>query len=216
MSTKTDKQAFVSFLIESEVLRFGDFTTKSGRKSPYFINTGNFRTGGQLAALGGYYAGHIRESCGPFDALFGPAYKGIPLAAAAAIGLYERCGIDAPWFCNRKEAKDHGEGGRYIGYAPQKGDRVVFLDDVITAGTALRESLPLLQEAGVIVKDMCIAVDRCERGVESGRRAVEEIKAEYGVEVHSLVTVYDIIEYLKAKGDEEANVQAMEQYLAKQ
>ena len=135
------KKEFIEFMMESDVLRFGDFVTKSGRNTPYFVNTGNFRTGKQIATLGKFYAALIKENCGDnFDCMFGPAYKGIPLATAAAGALYNEYKIDKPYFFNRKEEKDHGEGGSLVGYKPQDGDKVIIIEDVITAGTAVRET----------------------------------------------------------------------------
>ena len=171
------KREFIAFMMSADVLRFGDFTTKSGRKTPYFVNTGNYRTGGQSSRLGSFYAACIRETVGDrFDAMFGPAYKGIPLATAAAGALARDFGIDKPFFFNRKEAKDHGEGGSLVGYAPKDGDRVIIIEDVITAGTAIRETIPVLKSAAdVRVTDMFISVNRCEVGQTPGKTAVMEV-----------------------------------------
>ena len=140
----TYREEFIHFMVRSGVLTFGDFTTKSGRKTPYFVNTGNYKTGAQAARLGDYYAACIQEHMpGGVDALFGPAYKGIPLAVAAASSLYRGYGRDLPYCFNRKEAKDHGEGGSMVGYKPQDGDRVAIIEDVVTAGTAVRESIEI-------------------------------------------------------------------------
>ena len=147
MSYKTD---FIEFMVRSGVLRFGDFTTKSGRKSPYFVNTGNYRTGAQMSKLGKYYAECLKNNVGEdFDVLFGPAYKGIPLATVTACALYTEYGIDKPYCFNRKEVKDHGEGGNMVGAKLSDGDRVVIIEDVITAGTAIRETLPVLKAAAI-------------------------------------------------------------------
>lgn len=191
------KAQFIEFMVRAGVLRFGEFKTKSGRLSPYFINTGNYRTGAQLAKLGEYYAECIMKATGgDFDLLFGPAYKGIPLAVAAASSLYSRFGVDRPYCFDRKEAKDHGEGGVFVGSPLADGDRVLIVEDVITAGTAVRETLPkLFSAAKVEVKDMIISVNRMEIG-PSGKTAVDDVKDEFGITVHSIVTVRDIIEHM--------------------
>ena len=189
-------------MIESGVLSFGDFTLKSGRKSPYFINTGKYRTGAQLSRLGEAYAACLKDAVGEdFDVLFGPAYKGIPLAAATAEALYRLYGIDRAYCFNRKEAKDHGEGGSFVGAPLADGNRVVIIEDVITAGTAVRETVPLLQAAAdVRIGHMIISVDRMEKG-PSGRTAVEDVYAEFGIRVHPIVTVREIVDYLYAHND---------------
>ncbi len=210
-----EKKAFIEFMMDADVLRFGQFTTKSGRLSPYFVNTGNYRTGAQINALGGFYAALVKETCGgDFDAMFGPAYKGIPLATTTAAALAREYGIDKPYFFNRKEAKDHGEGGSLVGYKPQDGDRVIIIEDVITAGTAVRESMPILQgAAAVTVKDMFISVDRCEVGTTPGKTAVMEVKEQFGIDVHAIVTAKDIHDYL-AQSDQFSDVlPLMEQYM---
>ncbi len=211
------KRKFIGFMIESDVLRFGEFITKSGRKTPYFINTGNYRTGRQIALLAEFYGKLIAEKCGDeFDCMFGPAYKGIPLAAATAAALYRRYGMDKPYFFNRKEEKDHGEGGSLVGYKPKDGDRVIVIEDVITAGTAIRETMPILTGAAkVTVPHMFISVDRCETGRNPGKTAVSEVREEFGTEVHSIVTVRDIHEYLKEAGAEKSLIENMEDYMAK-
>jgi orotate phosphoribosyltransferase len=213
--TEAEKRAFIQFMLDAEVLRFGSFTTKSGRQSPYFINTGNYRTGGQIAALGKFYAALIRGLCGDdFTALFGPAYKGIPLVTAAAAALAQEYGIDKPYFFNRKEVKDHGEGGSIIGYHPQNGDRIILVEDVITAGTAIREVMPLLAAFGrVRVTDMFISVDRCEYGSTPGQTAVMEVAREFGVKVHALVTVADIRAWLADSGGDPADIGRMDAYM---
>jgi len=162
----TYKEEFITFMVRAGVLTFGDFVTKSGRKTPYFINTGNYKTGAQAAQLGDYYAACIQEHLPDgVDCLFGPAYKGIPLAVAAASSLYRNYGRDLPYCFNRKEAKDHGEGGSMVGYKPQDEDRVVIVEDVVTAGTAVRESLALFQALGDLkVTALIVSVDRMERG----------------------------------------------------
>lgn len=211
-----NKTAFIEFMINAGVLRFGDFTTKSGRKTPYFINTGNYKTGRQIATLGQFYADRIRDICGEnFDAIFGPAYKGIPLATAVAAALATHHHIDKPFFFNRKEEKDHGEGGSLVGYRPADGDRIIIVEDVITAGTAVREVMPILESCGdITVRDMFISVDRCEVGTIPGKTAVMQVYEEFGLTVHPLVTVRDIYEYLKTRSDYADVLPLMEQYMA--
>ena len=168
------KIEFIEFMMSADVLRFGDFVTKSGRNTPYVVNTGNDKTGKQIATLAKFYSKMITETIGDkFDAMFGPAYKGIPLAAATAATLATEYDIDKPYFFNRKEKKDHGEGGNLVGYKPQDGDNVVIIEDVITAGTAIRETMPILFDAAdVKVKDMFISVNRCEVGKNGNKTAV--------------------------------------------
>ncbi len=209
------KREFIEFMMGADVLRFGEFKTKSGRMSPYFVNTGNYRTGSQIAALGKFYAACIRENCGrDFTAMFGPAYKGIPLVTAAAAALSSQFGIDKPYFFNRKEAKDHGEGGNLVGYQPKDGDKVIIIEDVITAGTAVRETVPVLKAAAdVQITDMFISVNRCEIGQEGQKTAVMEVKDEFGIEVHSIVTVRDIREYLADKPEYATVLKNMDHYM---
>ena len=209
------KKEFIEFMLSAGVLRFGNFVTKSGRHTQYFVNTGNYKTGAQLHTLGGYYASLVKETAGDaFEAMFGPAYKGIPLATACASALYRDYGIDKPIFFNRKEAKDHGEGGSTIGYAPQDGDRIIIIEDVITAGTAVRETMPILKAcADVQTPHMFISVDRCEVGQTPGKTAIMEVEEEFGVQVHPIVTVLDIHEYLKEQGADPALLSAMEGYM---
>ena len=190
----TYKEEFIRFMVESGVLRFGEFTLKSGRKAPYFINTGNYKTGAQLAKLGEYYAECIHESGLDADTLVGPAYKGIPLAVSAAIALYGKYGTDMSYCFDRKEAKDHGEGGVFVGKKLEDGERVILVEDVMTSGKALREILPKLAAAAKTqIVGMIISVDRMEKGLESGLSAVEEAYKEFGVKVYSIVTMADII-----------------------
>lgn len=216
MLTQTKKD-FIKFMMSADVLRFGEFQTKSGRLSPYFINTGNYKTGKQIATLGYFYAKLIQETCGDnFDAMFGPAYKGIPLVTAAASSLATEFEMDKPYFFNRKEVKDHGEGGSLVGYQPKDGDRIIIVEDVITAGTAIRETIPVLTaSAKVEVKDMFISVNRCEIGQNSQKTAVMEVKEEFGISVHALVTVEDIREYLKSIWNYDSILVAMDQYIEK-
>ena len=191
------KEDFVKLIVRSGVLLFGDFTTKSGRKTPYFVNTGNYKTGAQAALLGEYYARNIQEHVeGKIDALFGPAYKGIPLAVAAGISMYRLFDRDVNYCFNRKEAKDHGEGGSMVGYKLRDGDRVLIVEDVITAGTAIRETLPVLRKAADIeIAGMVISVDRMERG-QGEKTAIQEVYEEFGIVTYPIVTVKEIIEIL--------------------
>ena len=216
MITEAKKQ-FIEFMMESDVLRFGDFVTKSGRSTPYFVNTGNYRTGKQIATLGKFYAALVKETVrNEFECMFGPAYKGIPLAAGCAAALYSEHGIDKPYFFNRKEEKDHGEGGSTVGYKPLDGDRVIIIEDVITAGTAIRETMPVLKKAAnVKVTDMFISVNRCEVGTTPGKTAVSEVADEFGIKVHSIVSVGDIYEYLKTSGKYADMIAKMEGYMDK-
>ena len=210
------KREFIEFMMSADVLRFGNFVTKSGRNTPYFVNTGNYRTGKQLATLGKFYARLIHETLGDqFDAMFGPAYKGIPLAAVTASTLAQEYDLDKPYFFNRKEEKDHGEGGSFVGYKPVDGDRIILVEDVITAGTAVREVMPQIMSCGdVKVTDMFISVNRCEVGKDCEKTAVMEVKEQFGIDVHAIVTVQDIHEYLK-EDPKYADVLAhMEQYMA--
>ena len=205
------KREFIDFIAEAGVLTFGDFTAKSGRKTPYFVNTGNFKTGMHISKLGDNYANRVVESGERFDALFGPAYKGITLAAATASSLYRNHGIDVPYFFNRKEVKDHGEGGSLIGYAPKDGDNIIIIEDVVTAGTAVRESLELLKRAAdVTVTALFVAVDRMERGTGE-RSTLDELRETFGINVYSIINARDIINSLP-DGDE--RIAKMEAYLA--
>ena len=210
------KVEFIEFMMSADVLRFGDFVTKSGRNTPYFVNTGNYKTGKQIATLAKFYSKLIKETVGEdFDAMFGPAYKGIPLAAAAAANLATEYDIDKPYFFNRKEAKDHGEGGSLVGYKPVDGDKLIIIEDVITAGTAIRETMPVLYGAAdVKVTDMFISVNRCEVGKDGTKTAVMEVMEEFGINVHSIISVKDIYEYLKEKGTYEDVLPKMEAYMA--
>ncbi len=210
-----EKKAFIEFMLSADVLRFGSFTTKSGRLSPYFVNAGNYRTGAQSGQLGSFYAANVAKICGDnFDAMFGPAYKGITLAISTAIALYRDHGIDKPFFFNRKEAKDHGEGGSLVGYKPVSGDRIIIIEDVITAGTAIRESLPILYACGdVKVTDVFISVDRCEYGLVKGKTAIMEVEETYGIKVHPLVTIVDLHDYLVEQGNNAEVLAAMEKYM---
>ncbi|MCL2226240.1 MAG: orotate phosphoribosyltransferase [Oscillospiraceae bacterium] len=205
------KNEFIDFMKSAGVLTFGDFTTKSGRKTPYFVNTGNYKTGMHVSVLGDYYADCVAESGVQFDALFGPAYKGITLVAATASSLYRNHGVNVPYFFNRKEAKDHGEGGSLVGYAPKDGDKIVIIEDVVSAGTSVRESLQLFKAiADVTVSALFVSVDRMERGAGE-LTALDDLREEFGIDVYTIITVRDIIESLPL-GD--GRIAKMETYLA--
>ena len=205
------KKEFIDFMADAGVLTFGDFTTKSGRKTPYFVNTGNYKTGMHISALGDYYAELVVASGEQFDALYGPAYKGITLAAATASSLYRNHTIDIPYFFNRKEVKDHGEGGSLIGYKPKDGDRIIIIEDVVTAGTSVRESLQLLKAtADVTITALFVSVDRMERG--TGKlTTLDQLNKEHGINVYSIINARDIIASFP-QGDE--RIEKMESYLA--
>ncbi|MBR1863495.1 MAG: orotate phosphoribosyltransferase [Ruminococcus sp.] len=194
----TYKEEFIRFMVESGVLTFGDFTLKSGRKAPYFINCGNYKTGAQLAKLGEYYAECIVDNKIPVETLFGPAYKGIPLAVSAVVALSNKFGIDVSYCFDRKEAKDHGEGGMFVGKKLTDGEKVVIIDDVMTSGKALGESMPKLKSAAdVDVTGMVITVDRMEKALNSELSAVGQAYRDYGVKVYSIVNINDIIKAIE-------------------
>ena len=208
------KREFIEFLEEAGVLKFGDFVAKSGRNIPYFINAGMIKTGDQITKLGEFYAKAYFDKLGKKDAvLFGPAYKGIPLSISAAVALSKN-GLNVPFFFNRKEVKDHGEGGTFVGYTPQSGEEVVIIEDVITAGTAIRESMEMMKNLeGVKVIATFIMVDRKEKG-QGEKGAMQEIEEQFGFPVYSVVDVYDIIEYLEEDPANEENVTRIKNYLA--
>lgn len=208
------KREFIDFLKSANVLKFGDFTAKSGRKIPYFINAGEIKTGAQIARLGEFYARAYREKLGDKRAvLYGPAYKGISIAVSASVAL-AREGLDLPFFFNRKEAKDHGEGGVFVGYVPQAGEEIVITEDVITAGTAIRESMAILSKLeGVKVAATFVMVDRKEKG-QTDKGAMQEVEEEFGFPVYSVVDVYDIIEYLEEDAANAENVARIKNYLS--
>ena len=208
------KREFIQFLEGAGVLKFGDFTAKSGRKIPYFINAGDIKTGNQIAALGEFYAKAYLEKVGnKRTVLYGPAYKGISIAVSSSIALSKN-GLDLPFFFNRKEAKDHGEGGIFVGYTPKAGEEVVIVEDVITAGTAIRESMQNLASLeGVKVAATFVMVDRKEKG-QGEKSAMAEIADEFGFPVYSVVDVYDIIEYLEEDEKNRENVDRIKAYLA--
>ena len=207
------KREFIQFLESAGVLKFGDFTAKSGRKIPYFINAGEIKTGEQIAKLGEFYAKSYLEKVGNKRCvLYGPAYKGISIAVSASIGL-AKSGLDVPFFFNRKEAKDHGEGGVFVGYVPKENEEIVIVEDVITAGTAIRESMEILsslKDTKVIAT--FVMVDRKEKG-KTEKSAMAEVGEEFGFPVYSVVDVYDIIEYLEEDEANRENVERIKKYL---
>jgi orotate phosphoribosyltransferase len=200
---------FLAYCLEREVLRFGEFKLKSGRVSPYFFNAGLFNRGSDLVRLGRYYAEAIVDSGLEFDLIFGPAYKGIPLAAAVAVALQTEHGRDLPWAFNRKEAKDHGEGGTVVG-APLRG-RVLIIDDVITAGTAIREAVDIIRSAGAEPVGVAIALDREERG-RGDRSAIQEVEAEFGLRVIRVARLTDLIAMLETGGGNPGHLAALRAY----
>ena len=207
------KREFIQFLEGAGVLKFGDFTAKSGRNIPYFINAGDIKTGDQIAKLGEFYAKSYLEKVGKKRCvLFGPAYKGISIAVSASVALSKE-GLDVPFFFDRKEVKDHGEGGMFVGYTPKAGEEVVITEDVITAGTAIRESMGKLSSLeGVSVAAVFVMVDRKEKG-QTEKSAMAEITDTFGFPVYSVVDVYDIIEYLEEDEKNAENVARIKAYL---
>lgn len=192
------KQEFIEFMVDSQVLKFGEFTLKSGRKSPFFMNAGAYVTGTQLRRLGRYYAEAIHENFGDdFDVLFGPAYKGIPLSVAAAIAYSELYGRDVRYCSNRKEAKDHGDVGILLGSSLKDGDRVVIIEDVTTSGKSIEETFPILRaQADVEVRGLMVSLNRMEKGLGGTVSALEEIREKYGFEARAIVTMGEVIEFL--------------------
>ncbi|MEJ1353159.1 MAG: orotate phosphoribosyltransferase [Candidatus Sedimenticola sp. (ex Thyasira tokunagai)] len=203
------QQKFLDFALEVGVLRFGEFTLKSGRVSPYFFNAGLFNSGSSLARLGRFYAQTIVDSGIEFDVLYGPAYKGIPLAAVTAAALYDHHGLDIPYAFNRKEAKTHGEGGNIVGH-PLEG-RIMIIDDVITAGTAIRESMETINAHGAVPSGVVIALDRQERGTGE-RSAIQEVESDYNMPVAAIVRLNHLISYLEDKQGDEASLTAIQNY----
>ncbi|MCD8053092.1 MAG: orotate phosphoribosyltransferase [Lachnospiraceae bacterium] len=191
------KQEFIEFMVDCQVLRFGDFVTKSGRQTPFFVNTGFYRTGAQLARLGEYYAKAIAGKYGTdFDVLFGPAYKGIPLSVTTCVALSEKYGADIRYCSNRKEIKDHGDKGILLGSPIGDGDRIVIIEDVTTAGTSIGETMPILRAQGQVdVLGLVVSVDRMERG-QGEKSALEEIHEKYGMETTAIVTMAEVVEHL--------------------
>lgn len=203
------QKAFIEFALERQVLKFGEFTLKSGRKSPYFFNAGLFNTGRDLAKLGQYYAEALVAAGIEFDVLFGPAYKGIPIATTTAVALADKHDIDTPYCFNRKEKKDHGEGGNLVG-SPLEG-RIMLVDDVITAGTAIRESMTLLEQHGASLAGVLIALDRQEKG-KGELSAIQEVERDFNTQVVSIVSLAELIEYLKDKPGMEEHLSNITQY----
>jgi orotate phosphoribosyltransferase len=207
------KREFIQFLQNAGVLKFGDFTAKSGRKIPYFINAGEIKTGENIAKLGQFYARAYLDKVGKKPTvLYGPAYKGISIAVSASIALASE-GLNLPFFFNRKEVKDHGEGGVFVGYKPKAGDEIVIVEDVITAGTAIRETMEIMKGVeGIKVVATFVVVDRKEKG-QGDKGAMVEIEEEFGFPVYSVVDVYDIIEYLEEDEANKENVDRIKKYL---
>lgn len=203
------QQQFIEFAIEKQVITFGEFSLKSGRKSPWFFNAGLFNSGRDLALLGQFYASALMKSEVNVDLLFGPAYKGIPIVSATAIALAEKYHRDLPYCFNRKEAKDHGEGGNLVG-SPLQG-RVLLVDDVITAGSAIRESMKLIQAAGASLAAVLIALDRQERG-QGKLSAVQEVERDYGCKVMAIITLDDLVLYLQQQPAMKQHLLALQEY----
>jgi orotate phosphoribosyltransferase len=209
MTVESAKAQFIALAIDLDALRFGEFELKSGRISPYFFNAGRFSTGSALSVLGQCYASVLASSGIAFDTLFGPAYKGIPLAAAVAVSLSRDHHRDVPYVYNRKEAKQHGEGGVLVG--DTLSGQVVIVDDVITAGTAVRESVQMIESAGATPRAVLIGLDRCERGT-SDRSAVQQVEDDTGMSVLSVITLHDVIGYLEQREDAEQVLAEMSRY----
>jgi orotate phosphoribosyltransferase len=197
MMMEAYKQEFIEFMVDCQVLKFGDFVTKSGRKTPFFVNTGFYRTGAQLHRLGEYYARAIHDKFGvDFDVLFGPAYKGIPLSVAATIAISELYGADIRYCSNRKEIKDHGDTGILLGSPITDGDRIVIIEDVTTAGTSIQETLPIIRAQGAVeTLGLVVSVDRMERG-QGEKSALSEIEEKYGLKTTAIVTMAEVVEHL--------------------
>ncbi len=205
------QQQFIEFALSKQVLKFGEFTLKSGRKSPYFFNAGLFNTGLDLAKLGRFYAAALMNAGIEYDVLFGPAYKGIPIATTTAVALADHHDQDVPYCFNRKEKKDHGEGGNLVGSALE--GRIMLVDDVITAGTAIRESMTLIEAAGASLAGVLIALDRQEKG-QSELSAIQEVERDFNTQVVSIITLNDLIDYLKTRDDMQQHLSAVEAYRA--
>ncbi|HCG6982517.1 orotate phosphoribosyltransferase [Vibrio parahaemolyticus] len=208
---KAYQREFIEFALEKEVLKFGEFTLKSGRKSPYFFNAGLFNTGRDLARLGRFYAAALADSGIEFDVLFGPAYKGIPIATTTAVALADHHDIDTPYCFNRKEAKDHGEGGNLVG-SDLEG-RIMLVDDVITAGTAIRESMEIIKANGADLAGVLVAIDRQEKG-KGELSAIQEVERDFGCAVISIVSLGDLVTYLEEKGNAAEHLDAVKAYRA--
>ncbi len=208
---KAYQREFIEFALEKQVLKFGEFTLKSGRKSPYFFNAGLFNTGRDLARLGRFYAAALVDSGIEFDVLFGPAYKGIPIATTTAVALADHHDVDTPYCFNRKEAKDHGEGGNLVGSKLE--GRVMLVDDVITAGTAIRESMELIQANNADLAGVLVAIDRQEKG-KGELSAIQEVERDFGCAVISIVSLTDLITYLEQQGGNAEHLEAVKAYRA--
>ena len=208
---KAYQREFIEFALEKEVLKFGEFTLKSGRKSPYFFNAGLFNTGRDLARLGRFYAAALADSGIEFDVLFGPAYKGIPIATTTAVALADHYDVDTPYCFNRKEAKDHGEGGNLVGSALE--GRIMLVDDVITAGTAIRESMEIIQANGADLAGVLVAIDRQEKG-KGELSAIQEVERDFGCAIISIVSLTDLVTFLEEKGTDAAQLEAVKAYRA--
>lgn len=206
---KEYQREFIEFALSKGVLKFGEFTLKSGRTSPYFFNAGLFNTGADLARLGRYYAAALEDSGIGYDVLFGPAYKGIPIASATVVSLYEHYQKDVPYCFNRKEKKDHGEGGNLVGSALE--GRIMLVDDVITAGTAIRESMDIVEANGASLAGVLIALDRQEKG-RGELSAIQEVERDYSAPVIAIVTLGDIIEYLSQRPGNHEMLEKMQEY----
>lgn len=210
------KKNFISFLLECNVLKFGEFITKSKRKTPYFINTGNFKFAKQINILGEFYADFIVKKDVEFKAMFGPAYKGIGLIVCCSNALYEKYSINKPFFFNRKETKNHGEGGNYIGYFPKENEKIIIVEDVLTAATSIKEVLPNLKSNFKIsCENVFVLVDRCEMATNSNQKASVFLKKEFNLTVNSLVTIKDILEYIKNNEKYSEKIKSMQCYIKK-
>ncbi|EGR0550181.1 orotate phosphoribosyltransferase [Vibrio metoecus] len=208
---KAYQREFIEFALEKQVLKFGEFTLKSGRKSPYFFNAGLFNTGRDLARLGRFYAAALVDSGIEFDVLFGPAYKGIPIATTTAVALADHHDVDMPYCFNRKEAKNHGEGGNLVGSKLE--GRIMLVDDVITAGTAIRESMELIQANKADLAGVLVAIDRQEKG-KGELSAIQEVERDFGCAVISIVSLTDLITYLEQQGNNTEHLEAVKAYRA--
>ncbi|WP_192999214.1 orotate phosphoribosyltransferase [Vibrio litoralis] len=208
---KAYQREFIEFALEKQVLKFGEFTLKSGRTSPYFFNAGLFNTGRDLARLGRFYAAALADSGIEFDVLFGPAYKGIPIATTTAVALADHHDIDMPYCFNRKEAKDHGEGGNLVGN-PLEG-RIMLVDDVITAGTAIRESMEIIKANGADLAGVLVAIDRQEKG-KGELSAIQEVERDFGCAVISIISLGDLVTYLEEQGNNQTQLESVKAYRA--
>ncbi|MFA0551123.1 orotate phosphoribosyltransferase [Vibrio lentus] len=208
---KAYQREFIEFALEKEVLKFGEFTLKSGRKSPYFFNAGLFNTGRDLACLGRFYAAALADSGIEFDVLFGPAYKGIPIATTTAVALADHHDVDTPYCFNRKEAKNHGEGGNLVG--SELEGRIMLVDDVITAGTAIRESMEIIQANDADLAGVLVAIDRQEKG-KGELSAIQEVERDFGCAIISIVSLTDLVTFLEEKGTDAAHLESVKAYRA--